>query len=220
MKIVAISDTHGMLDKVRVPEGDVLIHCGDLLNHGTAKEFFAEIHKLAELGRGYEHVLYCPGNHDFFVQENQYLAKETCLNMNITLLLDKEEVIDGVKFYGTPWTPIFYDWAFNAPPEKLTTLFSFIPEDTDILVTHGPAYGILDRTVFGENIGSQELLDRIKSLRKLNTHLFGHCHFSYGASHIKNDSQEYTAVNCASCGEDYKLTNFPFEFHMKEYSDR
>lgn len=218
MKIVAISDTHGMLEKVRVPKADVLVHCGDLLNHGTANEFFKEIHKLAELGRGFEHILYCPGNHDFFVEENQNLSKETCLNLNIMLLLDKEVVIDGIKFYGTPWTPIFFDWAFNASSEKLITLFSFIPEDTDILITHGPAYGVRDRTVFGENIGSQELLDRIKSLRKLNTHLFGHCHFSYGTAYIGDESRKYTAVNCASCGEDYKLTNFPFEFHIKEPS--
>jgi predicted phosphodiesterase len=219
MKIVVISDTHMSLGEVLLPGGDVLIHCGDLLSHGTYKEFYRELSILRDLKKDYQVVLYCPGNHDFYVQENQSLVKEACLNAGITLLLDKRVIINGIKFYGTPWTPIFYDWAFNASHAQQIELFSQIPEDTDILVTHGPAYGILDLTCHHEKIGSQALLDKIQKLRNLKYHLFGHCHYSYGTSFIETENNKYIAANCATCGEDYNPTNLPFTFHIKEVPD-
>ena len=97
----------------------------------------------------------------------------------------------------------FYDWAFNLPRGKaLAKVWAKIPDDTDVLITHGPPYGILDKTERGEHCGCQDLLERIKVIQ-LKLHIFGHIHEGYGMF----QDESTTFVNGSVCDADYNPRN-------------
>jgi Icc-related predicted phosphoesterase len=99
----------------------------------------------------------------------------------IRAYIDNNDItIDGIKFYGSPWQPEFHDWAFNLPRgEELAAKWEKIPDDVDILITHGPAYGILDYAPIGGHVGCEELYRKIAEV-KPKIHVCGHIHDSYG----------------------------------------
>jgi len=89
-------------------------------------------------------------------------------------------IIEGVKFYGSPWQPRFFDWAFNLDRgEEIKKKWDLIPMDTDVLITHGPPYGILDLTHEGEKVGCEELMKAVLRVQP-KIHIFGHIHEAYG----------------------------------------
>jgi Icc-related predicted phosphoesterase len=95
-------------------------------------------------------------------------------------LFDNDVTIDGIKFYGSPWQPEFHDWAFNLPRgEELAAKWEKIPDDVDILITHSPAYGILDYAPIGGHVGCEELYRKIAEV-KPKIHVCGHIHDGYG----------------------------------------
>ena len=203
MKLVVISDTHAMHRRLDVPDGDVLIHCGDSLGYGTLIE-------LEDLNNWFgtlphKHKILISGNHDWCFQRN---PKESHLALsNATYLKDSAIVIDGIKFYGTPWQPKFFNWAFNLPRgEALKEKWDMIPDDTDVLITHGPPYKVLDFTRQGESVGCEELLDAVLRV-KPKVHAFGHVHNAYGQS--KFHGIEF--VNASICTEGYRPLNKPME---------
>ena len=206
MDITCISDTHNMLDQVILPETSVLIHAGDACGRGTDIEladFNAELGELVDL-YGIERVVFIPGNHDMICQDK---AASQAILTNVTdYLIDEAVVINGVKIYGSPWQPEFHDWAFNLPRgPALAHIWSKIPDDTDILVTHGPPKGhggwvIRD----GEDAGCEDLLKRIEVV-KPKYHIFGHIHEGYGIT--KNDHT--TFVNASICNHKYRPINKP-----------
>lgn len=178
MRLVMFSDTHGLHDRLTLPEGDVLIFTGDMCRHGTlqAVREFSDF-----LGRQpHPHKLVIAGNHDWPFQRQ---PQEARLAMeSITYLEDAECVIDGIKFYGTPWQPRFYDWAFNLPRgAPLREVWSRVPDDTDVLLTHSPPLGVLDCTWDGRQVGCEELRSRTDELASLKVHVFGHIHEAYGS---------------------------------------
>lgn len=177
MKLVCISDTHNQHNLLSIPDGDVLIHAGDATNLGT----FQEINKFNQwLGTlPHKHKLYAAGNHDRLFESDYHTAKS--LITNAIYLQDDEIVIDGIKFYGSPHTPWFHNWAFNIQRgEDIRVKWDRIPDDTDVLITHGPPYGILDKEG-DEHLGCEELLTRVNQLAKLKAHVFGHIHGGAGA---------------------------------------
>jgi Icc-related predicted phosphoesterase len=176
LTVVALSDTHGYHGHVRVPEGDILILAGDLTRRGRLEEV-AELNSFLA-GLPHRHKLVVAGNHDWCFQESP--AEARALLTAATYLQDEAVVIEGVKFYGSPWQPWFMDWAFNLPrgPE-LAQRWARIPEDTDILITHGPPLGIGDRIDSGEHVGCEDLLRRVQQVRP-KLHLFGHIHEARG----------------------------------------
>ena len=92
-----------------------------------------------------------PGNHDRIVEEQTLLCREILKQKikNSTMLIDEEFTLNGIKFYGSPRTPEFFDWAFMYKRgKKAELIWSNIPDDTDILITHGPPKGILDKVGF------------------------------------------------------------------------
>ena len=200
MKIVFISDTHWKFGDIdQIPEGDVLVHCGDL-----------ETRKLSSLARfnewidkhPFKHKLVIAGNHDGFIEENPTLARD--MMSDFTYLENSEYVIDGVKFYGSPMTPIFLDWHFMATPDRLKRYWDAIPNNTDILITHGPPWGIMDMAADGTRCGCENLLRRVTQV-KPKIHAFGHIHEGYG---IK-DLYGIKFINCSLLDADYKLVNKP-----------
>jgi Icc-related predicted phosphoesterase len=158
--------------------------------------------------------IYVAGNHDTSIAVG--LVKPRFFENNgIIYLQDQEVVIDGVKFYGSPWTPSFGNWGFMKKRHKLHDIWTQIPEDTDVLITHGPPKGVRDLTLNRDNeleqVGDISLVKRIVNL-KLKLHCFGHIHDTDG---IRNQgTSKYSGIptifSNAACVTDGKneITSF------------
>lgn len=214
VRVVCISDTHSQLKHVAVPDGDVLIHAGDLSKTGSVNEI-AEQFKLLN-GMPHEHVVVVAGNHDRALQNVPDLAQLYRRRYaRVTYLNSESAVIVGIKIWGSPWTPWFQDWAFNFAqgPEgerQAEKHYATIPSDTQLLITHGPPRGILDRlddhgSDPGAHVGSLALRERMSSLPQLLAHIFGHIHNAHGTSRVGN----MLFVNAAICDELYHPTQLP-----------
>ena len=175
MRIIAISDTESRHEQVSLPEGDVLVCAGDITHNGWEREVAGFNEWLG--GLGFHDIVVIAGNHDVAFERSPETRK---LLTNCHYLQDEGVEIGGFKFWGSPWQPVFGNWAFNLRHGKpLADKWALIPEDTDVLVTHGPPFGILDLPGFGNNAGCQELLERVRKIAP-QLHVFGHIHESAG----------------------------------------
>lgn len=195
LKIDCISDTHGKHKKIALPGGDILIHAGDVSGRGHSGEILPFLDWYAE--QDYSHIILIPGNHDFgFEKEPERYVKE-CADRNITLLNDSGCIVEGIKIHGSPVQPWFYDWAFNRQRgADIKRHWDLIPEDTEILVTHGPPYGILDDANgrgYVNHVGCEELYKKVVQT-KVKLHIFGHIHEGAGYKYL--DGKTY--VNASS----------------------
>lgn len=212
--IVAISDTHCRHSELKIPECDILIHAGDFSGYGTHPEAYSFLNWIAEQSQA-KHKVVVPGNHDR-VLETDYSVRSQFQDRGINLLIDQEVTLMGLRIYGIPWTPRFCDWAFNAtfksyeePSQRFPSMaqkVNLIPDDLDILVSHGPPYAILDEA-HGDSLGSEHLLARINKIR-FRAMIFGHIHESHGQAYCKY-------FNVASCvGEFGDPLAKPTEIHL------
>jgi Icc-related predicted phosphoesterase len=215
MKIVCLSDTHGYHNRMKnpVPDGDVLVCAGDITVQGEIQGVTGFAYWLSELPHPHK-VIIC-GNHDFcFENSFRRLAIDTLKGVTgVHYLEDEEIVIDGIKFYGSPWQPEFCDWAFNLPRgEKLQEKWDRIPADTDVLITHGPPLGVMDHTYYDNiDVGCENLARTIMTrLTKLKLHVFGHIHEGYGFTKAHWDDG-LTFVNASICDLRYNPINKPIE---------
>lgn len=205
MRIVCISDTHNCNEQIKVPDGDILIHAGDATITGRVDEIVLFNKWFARLP--HENKIFIAGNHDWLFETNNNYARQI-LSDEIIYLQDSSTEIEGLKFYGSPWQPRFYDWAFNLMRDaELAEKWKLIPDDTDILITHGPPNGILDevpRKYFIENTGCEELRKRVEQI-KPKLHVFGHIHCGYGTA----EQFGTKFVNASNCDESYEPTQLP-----------
>lgn len=208
MKFVAISDTHGQHSSLILPEGDVLIHAGDLSRRGTQDEIFYFIHWFAELP--YRYKVFIAGNHDFYLENTPNELIQSQLPENVFYLNDSGIVIEGIRIWGSPITPYFHNWAFNRHPgEAIQKHWDLIPSDTEILITHGPAFGLLDETSQFQKVGCIQLLAKVEELQP-KFHVYGHIHEAYG-----NISQnETTYINASVLDDCYEWRNHPVVFEI------
>lgn len=237
MKIVAISDTHNRHNKLVIPPCDILIHCGDWTSMGYKSEVedFAKWINKQEAG----YIIVVPGNHEKYLEDNLPDSLEWFVDHCPTahLLIDESIEIEGIKIHGSPVSPWFHDWAWNRSsnqingysvrgkdffPLPIKPHWDKIPDDVNILITHGPPYGILDETTYANgdprpgHLGCVELMNRIKELKDLDLHFFGHIHAPGGTEkHI--DGVSY--YNAAICDESYfpgnKITEVDYELEKK-----
>ena len=205
-RIVCISDTHNCNEQISVPDGDWLIHAGDATIRGTIPEIAAFNEWVAALPHKIK--IFVAGNHDWLFETNNSYARRM-LDDSIIYLQDSATEIEGLKIYGSPWQPRFFDWAFNLMRgAELAEKWKLIPGDVDILVTHCPPNGILDevpRKYWTENTGCEELRKRVEEIAargKLKLHVFGHIHCGYGTS--ENFGVRF--VNACNCDESYEPT--------------
>lgn len=198
-----------MLDKVNVPDGDVLIHAGDSTAMGTARELWEFNACLRALPHKYKIVI--AGNHDWLFQKVPDLAR-SCLDAAM-YLQDSEVLIEGLRFYGSPWQPEFRQWAFNLPRgAALQEKWDLIPDGIDVLITHGPPRGILDRVRGGEHLGCEALRSAV-SHKQPRLHVFGHIHDSAGIHKVIG--MRTTFVNASICTEAYRPTNLPIVIDLE-----
>lgn len=208
MKIVAISDTHNKHESLTIPDGDVLVHCGDFSTGGSLTELMKFNMWLGTLP--HKHKIVVPGNHDFICEDLPELCRQEFTNA--ILLIDQMLLIEDKKFYGTPWVPEYGRFAFMLSEAELALKFSRIPNNLDVLITHGPPKKVLDKVRSGEYAGSESLYKRCLEVRpKVN--VFGHIHEGYGKmefmpySQIKWGGQGITFLNVSNCDVRYKPVN-------------
>ena len=202
MKIVCISDSHGQHHALNLPEGDMILHGGDFTKRGTenqVREFLSWFSRLP-----YKYKVFIAGNHDFLAEEEpdlfRFMIPENCIYLE-----DASTTIEGLKIWGSPYTPWFYDWAFNRHRgAEIQLHWEKIPDDTDILITHGPPAGILDKTFRNEPVGCDDLRKAIQRV-KPRLHLFGHIHEGYG----RFDKDGTAFINASVLNIQYQLVNAP-----------
>lgn len=201
LRIVCLSDTHGLHAQIQVPDGDILVHAGDLTKRGGLGELQEAADWLRSLPHSHKVVI--AGNHDFCLEQQPEKARE--LLHGLTYLEDESCHCAGLKIYGSPWQPWFHDWAFNLRRgEPLRKVWAQIPEDADIVITHGPPQGILDRCFDGREVGCQDLFERLEVVRP-RLHVFGHIHEAYGQVQVG----ETLYVNASSCTLQYRAVQTP-----------
>lgn len=181
MRFVAISDTHGK-HQFELPEGDVILHAGDVSSRGHK----AEVQRFLDwfAGLDYRYKIFIAGNHDFFFETATQTEIEAMIPEGLIYLNDSGVEIEGIKIWGSPIQPWFYDWAFNRRRgPDIQKHWDLIPEDSDIVITHGPVFGILDRTASGQVVGCEDLLPVIQRIAP-KVHLCGHIHEAYGTRQV------------------------------------
>lgn len=209
MKLVLISDTHGFHDRIRIPNGDVLIFAGDLGGWGTLTEVESFARWMRHLPHA--HKIVVAGNHDwaFFKPSQKWRARGMLADNGITYLEDSGVNINGINFYGSPWTPAFFNWAFMYPrnSEMAQETWKKVPDNTDVLITHGPPRDILDDAYSEPHAGCDNLRVAVLNRIKPMVHVFGHLHNGYGMAEIGGT----TFVNAAICNDGYDPINLPVE---------
>lgn len=223
MKILFLSDSHGNNRSNKIPKDiDTIVHTGDFTDSidNAENSFLSFIEWLSEQTH-VKNKIFIAGNHDKLLYKskdransimNHFNNPKKDSNMkpaNIIYLEDSEVIIDGIKFYGSPWTPVFYNWYFMKNENRLADYFDLIPNDTDILLTHGPAEHILDRTNRNLNVGSSALRYKIEKLPDLQVHAFGHIHEDRGM--IKKGNTIFINASQAYKQESFILEVFPRE---------
>lgn len=174
MRVVAVADTHTFqADLGTIPDGDVFVHAGDLCRGGRLDELRLVATWLQALP--HKHKIVVAGNHDRCFEREPVAARDI-LGPHIVYLQDAGHIIDGVRFWGSPWQPEFNNWAFNLPRgEPLAEKWALIPTGTDVLITHGPPQGFGDWSDEPVRQGCADLLAAVRRMRPL-LHLFGHIH--------------------------------------------
>lgn len=207
MKVVLISDTHGDHRQLDLPDGELLIHAGDVSSHGSPDEIDDFVDWYDNLA--FTHKIVIAGNHDRSLESDDQVYQRRFSSLSFHYLNDSAVTIGGIRFWGSPITPRFFDWAFMMDEgEPLRKHWAKIPDDTDVLITHGPPFGVMD-VVERENgelvhTGCAELLSRVKQIQP-KIHLFGHIHEGFGQQQIDNTR----FYNVCSMNEHYRLQNAP-----------
>ena len=195
MKIVATSDTHEQTPEL--PPGDLLIHAGDWSGYGQGHETKAFIKWMSSIKKNYTHgVIAVPGNHERAIEPAQKEFRARFKDAGIRLLVNQETTVEGIKIFGTPYSLPFFNWAYMATDEACRLAFKAIKDDTQIIISHGPPYGIMDECprnfdwkypLGSENVGSKALLEVIDRVKPKYC-FFGHIHETHG--HVTHGSTE------------------------------
>ncbi|EIJ35368.1 metallophosphatase domain-containing protein [Thiothrix nivea] len=210
MKLTFISDTHSLHDRMPpLGSGDVLVHCGDFTGRGDLNDTqdFARFMAVQD----FTHKIVIAGNHDWCFENELRDEAEACLRDHGLIYLNDSGVeIDGMKFWGSPVQPEFCDWAFNRKRgEDIRYHWDKIPNGIDVLITHGPARGILDRCENGYPAGCDDLLDVVQRI-KPRILACGHIHEAYGVLEVDGT----IFINACILDERYRVRNPPVEVEL------
>lgn len=180
LRIVAVSDTHRNY-KYKIPDGDIFIHAGDIGNFENvhdpeAYDLFLEMLE----GLPHKHKLVIGANHDTYLEDHEAEFLEKAEGI-CTYLKDDSEVIEGICFYGSPWTKYINNrHAFSIDFHHIKKIWDKIHDETDILITHQPPYQILSKSISDRELGCKALNKRVFELDIL-VHFMGHIHFQGGS---------------------------------------
>lgn len=212
MRLICLSDTHNQHEHLtgwlvqNQKEGDVLVHAGDLTTYGSRMEVEEATTWLASLP--YQTKLLVWGNHDEFGSSPQFT-----MPAGITLLQDSGVEIQGIKIWGSPWVPRLLRSHTGRDKDALRQAWGLIPSDTEVLITHGPPYGILDQmdwftgNSFVERRMGCEYLARMlrDQCPALRVHVFGHMHENHGC----HEGHRITHYNVAILDDNHQRGRLP-----------
>lgn len=216
MRAVFISDTHGQHNNVHLPEADIVFFSGDACERGTLKEWESFCRWYGR--QQPTHKVLIAGNHDRCAQEEPKRTREVTEEFGLHYLRDEEIVIEGLRIYGYPWQPWFHNWAFNLQRagQGMQVVVDQIPDGLDVLLTHGPPHGVLDRTFRGDLVGCELLDERLWDMHLRGVaprvHCFGHIHEGYGQ--ITIPSRTTTFLNASQCGLRNGIINPPIALEI------
>jgi len=245
VRFVCISDTHSYESKTNlkgptaleaIPEGDVLLHCGDFTNVGRLQEVEAFAAWFGLLP--HKRKILIAGNHDLCLHPETYSTTSARFGgprrqnsdknyafeiyakarsmieaiPNCEYLCDSGTSVEGISLWGSPWQPEFCDWAFNLPRgQQCRQKWSTIPAGTDIVLTHGPPLGHGDMCQPQRNrAGCADLLEELQQRVKPKYHCFGHIHEGWGVT--SDGVTRY--VNASTCNLKYMPINRPIVFDL------
>lgn len=215
MKIDVIADLHG--NRPELPGGDVLIIAGDWTARDEAHELISFALWVNE--QKYKHKILIPGNHDNMIQKYPGIL-DGLPDFVMTFLCDSGVEINGYKFWGTPWTKTFKGMnpkckAFTVDTEEeLAEKFALVPKDTDVLISHGPPYRVLDANESGEPCGSLSLLETLDNVKPLYM-VFGHIHEQGGKDIVyKHIGPNTHCLNVSYVDERYRPKNKPKRIYL------
>ena len=201
IQIDLLSDTHCQEKGIQTPGGDLLIHAGDISYKGTIQEILPFLEWFEQ--QDYTHKVLVPGNHDWGFERAFGVFADECKRRNIILLNDSGITLEGIKIWGSPVQPEFCAWAFNRERgEEIKKHWDLIPEDTELLITHGPPQGILDNTQHGEQVGCKDLWHKILETQ-IKLHVFGHIHEARGYKYF----DDRLFVNASAVDRRYKMVS-------------
>ena len=209
MRVVCISDTHELHRELKVPGGDLLIHAGDFTFFGKGTKAILDFNDwLGDLPHRYK-VLTC-GNHEYAMEADPSLRH---LFTNATVLLNESVIVGPAKVWGSPLTQ-HYGGAFGrSNAADRVRAYNAIPMDTDILITHGPPYGVLDSAEeYPGPSGDPELREAVLRVKPV-LHVFGHAHGGYGVRNTRHTM----FVNAALFDLDGSLDKRPIVVEISKF---
>lgn len=207
MRFVCVADLHGFLPEI--PVCDVLLVAGDICptgdeTPGTQRRWLHSTFAKWLAGVPARAVIGVAGNHEFVGEVDPGALRE----LDWHYLQDEGLELDGVTYYGSPWTATFQDWAFMLDEDELARRWDAIPAGLDVLCVHSPPLGYGDEV--GEfSIGSESLLTAIDAQAPALC-VYGHAHDGYGLRHRGAS----TLINAAYCGADYRPAHQPIVFEL------
>lgn len=215
MRVLMLSDTHSK--HLEIPkeylenkDGSIstIIHAGDVSSRGYEHEINDFLEWFSKLP--FKNKIFIAGNHDFFFERAHkgIIQSKLAKYPNIIYLNDSGIEIDGLKIWGSPVQPFFFNWAFNRNEHEIQKHWDLIPLDTNILITHGGprGYGLLNLTKRGEEVGCPSLSLKINELNDLKLFVQGHIHEAYG-THITEDGKYF--VNASVLDLSYEMKHKP-----------
>lgn len=225
MKLIALSDTHGTHGEISSdlynlinehPDIEGIVHAGDASNSKDPARNESELIDFLEWYSSIplKYKIFTGGNHDTSLEAGLVKPEEY---PDITFLLHETVVIEGIKIFGSPYTPEFHNWAYNVPRDRIGDYWKSIPTDVDLLITHGPPKYILDNT-FGKHVGDMSMFKKYKSKEFApKVHVFGHLHNENGT--INNGTFQLstlptTFINASMVDLRHSLVNSPIIFEV------
>jgi Icc-related predicted phosphoesterase len=207
-RIALISDTHMQHDGIDIPACDILLHAGDYSSYGDLKDL-TNFNKWLGTLKQCKNIVIVDGNHDLFAATSYPMAKT--LFSNATYIRDELIEVQGLKIWGSPWSKTFGRWAYMTSEEELLLKYQRIPEGIDILISHTPVYGILDKVERVGSVGSTSLRSEVFDRIKPRLVVAGHLHLNGGLTKTENG---IIFANAAICDEDYNPSREPIFLYL------
>lgn len=224
LRIFAFADTHCQHNKLIVPDNiDIMICAGDFSDTKMYAVNFNECVNFFDWYKNQKatYKILVPGNHETSIEKKMF-TREQFIDMGFIYLEHEEIVVEGIKFFGSPYTPDFHNWAFMRNRNKLGKYWDVIPDDTDVLITHGPPKAILDlaqRGKYVEHVGDSALLKKVMKIQP-KIHIFGHVHnnednINAGIYKMLNHPTTFANVSCVKDGKDLEFVNNGYLFELE-----
>lgn len=206
--IVAMSDTHSFHKAISPPKGDIFIHCGDHSEfHGTEGETRRFLEWVGALP--HKHKIIIPGNHDLWCPSVN--MAEVAADYGVICLVDESVTVEGLHFYGSPWVPQYGNWAYMYPHTE--PHYKNLPENIDVLMTHGPPYGHNDYVPHKKvHVGGIDLLNEVVRVQP-RFHVFGHIHEGRAQGRTKSSATPTVFIPAACWNHRDKTLTGAVTFH-------